>query len=167
MIRITVMRQVWCDILRGFATRPREIEEEEEEGWNDTDGGRGWNFKRHKIYRSRDWKAADLWTERLKRIEEILYLGFRMAPALSNLVILTPCSEGSQNTPRGTGEERKKMRRDVRGVAWFVRARHLNENLPMRFHMSNWTLTQSIKTERRLYHENLILRNMCFNIFVT
>ena len=38
--------------------------------------------------------------KRLKRIEEILYLGFRMAPALSNLVILTPLLRGSQNTPR-------------------------------------------------------------------
>lgn len=59
-----------------------------------------------------------------------------MAPALSNLVILTPLLRGSQNTPRGAGEERKKCEETCeRRIARFVRARHSNENLPMRFHV--------------------------------
>lgn len=101
------------------------------------------------IYRSRDWKAADLWTGRLKRMEDIV-LGIQDG----DWRYLTwwywhRCSEGSQNTPWGTGERvRKKMWRDVqrwrkserkrgreRRVSRSVRARHSNENLTTRFHV--------------------------------
>lgn len=39
--------------------------------------------------------------QNLKRIEEILYLGFRMASALSNPVILTPLLRGLAKYPSG------------------------------------------------------------------
>lgn len=80
--------------------------------------------------------AADLSAERLKRIEEILYLGFRMTAALSNLMILTSLLGGLAKHPSGCRWRKKKKREETceRGKTRDPCVLDiLNESLPTRF----------------------------------
>lgn len=89
-----------------------------------------------------------------------------MAPALSNLVILTP---RARKIPLGVQVKKEKnvKRRASEEVARFVRARHPNEHLPMRFHVELDVNVIDGDRMMTILKGKFILRNICFEILAT